>query len=408
MKRVAVLAVTFLGVLVITSCGGSSNSPGTGQKSGLQHRAFISNAFSGRVQIVDSQNDMQAVRQQQTVNSSGQTVTVTVPIAISLGNQSTWEILSSDRTTTAVFDPSTITLYFVTNSSETIAGSVNLGGPSDGGVYSSDSATVYVPIRNMPVSGQRNGAIQAVTASTATIAATYPVPAVSSLAISTSGSYLLAFANNSDSVFVLNLKASTVTATEVPGFARPVNALFTNDTTALVLNCGPECGSTGAASVTQLDLSTLTVGATVAVGGATVGLLNGGNLYVAGNPGPAGTVDLVNVSNMTRTTAQSIPISDGYHSKMAMAMNNKLYVGAKTCSNVTTGCLSVVALNTNTADPPLPPNGPITGMQAIPNRNTMYVIQNGFLVIYDTTTDMPQATQISFTGAVSDVVQVDP
>jgi hypothetical protein len=136
--------------------------------------------------------------------------------------------------------------------------------------------------------------------------------------------------------------------------------------------------------------------------------LKGNNLYVAGNPGPAGTVDIVDISSMTRTTPTSIPISDGQHSTMAISTNNKLYVGAKTCSNITTGCLSVVNLNTNTADPPLPPNGPITGMLAIANRNTMYVIQRGYLAIYDTTTNTLQATQIVFTGALSDVTLVDP
>jgi hypothetical protein len=145
----------------------------------------------------------------------------------------------------------------------------------------------------------------------------------------------------------------------------------------------------------------------VPVGGATVGLLKGNNLYVAGNPGPAGTVDIVDISSMTRTTATSIPISDGLHTKMQISTNNKLYVGAKTCSNITAGCLSVVDLTNNTPDPPLPPNGPITGMLAIANRNTMYVIQNGFLAIYDTTTDTLQATQIVFTGALSDVVLAD-
>lgn len=404
-----VLAGVFSAILAITSCGGggSSSNP-VGQVSGLTNRVFISNAFNGNIQIVDSQNDTQGVTQQQTTNANGQQITTSTPISISLGSQATWETVSPDRTTTAVFDPSSNTVYFVTNSSETSSGSVVLGGSSGGGVFSSDSSTLYVPVRNMAVSGQPNGAVQAVTASTSTIAASYPVPAAQYLSLSTSGTYLLAFANNSDSVFVLNLTASTITATQVPGFARPVSAFFTNDTTAFVLNCGTECGSTGAPSVTQLNLSTLTLGATVPVGGATVGYLSGNNLYVAGSPGPAGTVDIVNVSNMTRSTATSIPISDGYHSVMAVSTNNKLYVGAITCSNITTGCLSVVDLNTNQADPPLPPNGPITGMLAIPKRNTMYVIQNGYLAIYNTTTNTLQSVQISFTGAVNDVVQIDP
>jgi hypothetical protein len=136
--------------------------------------------------------------------------------------------------------------------------------------------------------------------------------------------------------------------------------------------------------------------------------VKGNTLYVAGNPGPAGTVDAVDISTMTRTTANSIPISDGYHSKMAISSNNKLYVGAKTCTNIVTGCLSVVDLTTMAADPALGPTGNVTGMQAIANRNTMYVVQKGYLAIYDTTTNTLQATQIVFTGALWDVLQIDP
>ena len=38
----------------------------------------------------------------------------------------------------------------------------------------------------------------------------------------------------------------------------------------------------------------------------------------------------------------------------------------------------------------------------------MYVIENGYLHMYDTDNDQLQATQLSFTGALYGVVQVDP
>jgi hypothetical protein len=93
---------------------------------------------------------------------------------------------------------------------------------------------------------------------------------------------------------------------------------------------------------------------------------------------------------------------------MAVATNNKLFIGANTCSNTTTGCLSVVDLGTNTADPPLPPRGAITSLMSVANRNVMYTVEGGALHIYDSTTDQLQNTQILFTGAVYSVVQVDP
>jgi hypothetical protein len=206
----------------------------------------------------------------------------------------------------------------------------------------------------------------------------------------------------------LDTTASSVTAVEIPGFARPVNAFFSSDSnTAYVISCGVECGSTAGASVAQLDIPSKTIKATVPVGGASVGLLNGGTLYVAGNPGPAGTYDAITVSSMTRVTTNSVAIGDGYHSTMALSTNNKLYIGASTCMNLTTGCLSVVDVSNNTADAPLPPRGNVTGMLAIAGRNTVYVIEGGFLVIYDTTTDTPGKTQVIFTGALYGVVQVD-
>ena len=141
----------------------------------------------------------------------------------------------------------------------------------------------------------------------------------------------------------------------ISGFARPVNAFFSSDgNTAYVLNCGPECGSSSPASVAQLNIPAQTIAATVPVGGASVGLLNGTTLYVAGSPVPPGTTstyDAVNISNMTRITANSVPIGDGFHTTMALAQNNKLYIGANQCSNTTTGCLSVVNVASNTADP---------------------------------------------------------
>jgi hypothetical protein len=130
-------------------------------------------------------------------------------------------------------------------------------------------------------------------------------------------------------------------------------------------------------------------------------------LYVAGyGGGTNGTFDIVDTSSMTRTTANSILINDGQQSKMAVN-NNKVYVGASSCANITTGCLSIVNLTTQTADPPLPPLGPVTGILSIPNRTTMYVIQGGMIYIYDTTTDKLQTTQLSFRGALNDVIQID-
>jgi hypothetical protein len=198
----------------------------------------------------------------------------------------------------------------------------------------------------------------------------------------------------------------------VPGFARPINAFFSSDSnTAYVLNCGPECGSSEPASVARFDIPSKTITASVPVGGASVGLMNGNTLYLAGSPVPPGTsssYDAVDVGNMSRITMNSIAIGDGFHTTMALATNNKLYIGANSCSNTVTGCLSVVDVSTNTAQDPLPPRGVITSLLSLKNRNVIYAVEGGVLHIYDTNTDTLQGTQLTFTGALYSIVQVDP
>jgi hypothetical protein len=75
--------------------------------------------------------------------------------------------------------------------------------------------------------------------------------------------------------------------------------------------------------------------------------------------------------------------------------------------NTTVGCLSIVDLGKLTLDTVSQPLGAVTGLQSIPNRNTMYTVQGGVLYIYDTTTGQLQATQISFRGGLYGVLQVD-
>src|SRR5271165_2536073 len=407
LKRVAVLVLSLIFVLILVYCGGSSNTNTPPSK--VQHRALLTNTYSGNLQIMDTQNDTTPLTAT-TTSSTGQIIPG-VPVTITAGTSVTWEVLSADRSKTMVYDQNAVELIFIANSTETISTSVLLGGAANMALFSPDGNTAYAPVRNVPISGGRSGGIQVVDVVNADVSATYAVPSASYAALSPSGQYLLVFADNSDSVFLIDLKATTIAAVEIPGFSRPVNAFFSSDSsTAYVINCGWECGDAapGQASVAQLNIPTKTIQATVPVGGASVGLLNGTTLYVAGTSYTLGpTYDSVNVATMTLNTASSVPITDGLHTTMALSMNNKLYIGAVTCINTTYGCLSVVNVSSNVADPGLPPKGAVTGMVAISNRNVVYVIEGGYQIIYDTTTDVPQSTQVIFHGALSDIVQVD-
>jgi hypothetical protein len=98
-----------------------------------------------------------------------------------------------------------------------------------------------------------------------------------------------------------------------------------------------------------------------------------------------------------------------------LASNNQLFIGARTCTNINVagnsgsevrGCLSIFDTGKLTVVVP-PAVGDVTGIQPISRRNAVYVVQNGVLDIYDSTTDQLQKTQVDITGQPVDVKQVN-
>ena len=400
--------------IAMVSCGGNGGSSVTTPNgntinvpSKLKNRAFITNQYSGNIQIVDSANDKTAYYSSNQTNTNTTNQIVDLAVRIPVGISLTFEVVSPNRSVAAVYDPNALLMGLVNTSSESDTANVNLPAWAAMAAFSPDSNTLYVPTGNAVVSGGPPGAIQVITVASDVISSTINVPSVRWVALNPAGTMMLAFADNSDNVWVINLAASTITPVAITGFSRPVNAFFSSDgNTAYVLNCGNQCGGSQPPSVAQLNMTSQTINGVVPVGGASVGLLNGTTLYVAGYGGGAnGTFDAVDVSSMTRTTTNSVLINDGQQWIMALN-NNMLYIGAKTCSNSIVGCLSIVNVSTNTAVTPGPPLGPVTGLQSIPNRNVMYVIQGGILNIYDTTTNA-QLPTIGFRGALYAVAQVD-
>jgi hypothetical protein len=222
--------------------------------------------------------------------------------------------------------------------------------------------------------------------------------------------------------------------TSVAGFDRPVYAVFSSDgSTAYVLNCGPQCGSsTASASVQILNMSPLTIGASVPVDAATIGLLNGATLYVAGTSPTnnkctgqttgatvCGRLDTVDLGSMTITG--SAVITDGYHDRIDISANGQLYIGSHTCTNIgnvnspsgeVRGCLSI--FNTTNGNVIIPPdNGDVTGLQSFTTRFVEYVAEGGNLRVYDTDlnalliNDYITTGTIVIQGQVVDVKAVD-
>ena len=403
--------------LTLLNCGSSSNSSSTTTTSGIKDRAFFSEevsagTISSGVYIVDAQND-------------------TRPAAspISAGNTPGMMVLTPNRNQTLVFSASENQLTMIDNATESGTNHVTLPGFTESIVVSPDSSTAYAAVPTAAVVGQSPGAVKVVSLGSAAFAGEVDIPSVRYLSIDNSGNRVLAFSDNSDTVTVItpsNIGLGNA-VTYVGGFDRPVAAFFSSDdTTAFVVNCGAECGGTQA-SVQTLDLTTNTASVTpVNVPAASVAMVNGSTMYLAGTPfalvngnlvptllcsmgdnttqatycGQLTIFDLTSMSVVNATT--TIVITDGYHNRLALGANGQLFIGARTCTKITLpnatnevrGCLSIYntlttavgSVQPNGVTVP-PTNGDVTGIQPIAKRTVVYVVQNGALLIYDTTTD---------------------
>jgi hypothetical protein len=379
--------------------------------------------LSAGVYIVDASKDVRSVA-----------------APISAGNTPEKMVVTPNRVQTIVFSGngsqfSDNQLTVINNAAESAAAHVTLPGPTESFVVSPDSSSVYVALPTAPVIGQAPGIVEAIALGSG-ITGQAEVPSVRYLAIDNSGDRLLGFSDNSDSIAVITPSqigipnASAVNY--VAGFHRPVAAFFSTDgTTAYVVNCGAECGGTDA-SVQSLDLNTNTPGIAVPVPAATVALVNNSTMYLAGTPAPAsactgettaatscGLLTVFDLNNMSVTNSAPIVITDGYHNRMALGANGQLFIGARTCTEITPpvpapkaaevrGCLSIY--NTQTGRVVIPPaNGDATGIQPIAKRAVVYVIQGGSLGIYDTRTAALQTTVqiVNLVGQFFDVKTVD-
>jgi hypothetical protein len=397
-KAVILTALIALVLLTFSACGGgSSNDDGNTDNapvtSKIAKRIFLLNQFASRIQIIDAATDTPS--------------SFTIPSDFtSLGNAQ-WLLRAGSRTLS--FDANSNGLYAIDNTTEKLSAAVNLSGPTESVVLSSDGNTAYAAI---PSTGRievfdiaNNKLLDPITG----------LPGVRRLAITKSGAKILAFSADVNTFSVVTVADKTITPA-VGTFDRPYTAVFTSDDSkAFILNCGAECGGT-AAKVTVFDMTTNTAGASVAVGGATVGLLDGTNLYVAGSPAfstattNGGTVNVVNVGNTAAlTTAAPLAISDGLHHTMVLVSGGKVYVGATHCTLINNGtankgCLSFVNGTTATVSPA---RGEVTSITPITGRSVAYVTQGGDLDIYDTTSDTLQTKQIIVIGKVVDAKEAN-
>jgi hypothetical protein len=354
-------------------------------------------------------------------------------------------VLFPNKRFTLVYSPTNNTLSVVNNATQSVAAatsgsntSITLPGFTESIAVAPDNATGFaaVPTAQVtPGTGQPPGLVEVLDLSTNSISSGIPVPGAHYLAQSHNGNRILVLGSRADTVTMIAPSAigtSTDPRTDIqsPLFDHPVWAIFSSDdSTAYVLNCGPECGG-ATASVTLLDVNTSLPGPTIPVESATIGLLSNSTLYVAGTkPGAntcaasapptsataCGEVSVIDLASMAVTATATI--SDGYHNHMEIGANGQLFIGARTCTNINVpasgsnpgeirGCLSIFSTTKSSAIVP-PAIGEVTGIQAINRRSVVYVAQNGQLSIYDTTTDKLQTTQVDIIGQAVDVKEVD-
>lgn len=418
-QRVLVLASVLWAVLNVVGCGTPKNATGGGTTtSGITNRVLASNevtsanSFGGLVLINGNVDQLARLP------------------SISAGTSPSLMAITPARNLLAAFDVSSNNVYAISTATEKSIGQVHLPGPTSSMAMPTSNPVGFAAVPSAVILGYPIlGAAEVMNFSSGTLTA-IAVNNAQTVVANNTGSQLLVFSNDSNSVTVINPAdaippvdmsctppLNPAICTVVGGFDRPVFAIVSGST-AYVLNCGAECGGTQA-SVQTLDLNSLAVGTPVPVNGATWAYLSGTKLYVAGDGTPTGqlcsaltnsinaktaatycgTLDIVDLASMTdpyfNNPAAEIAIPDGYHDRMDMSSNGQLFVGSKTCTNIgnvnnpngeVRGCLAI--LNTNTAAMVIPPdNGDVTGLQSFTSREVEYVAQDGNLRVYNTLTD---------------------
>ena len=231
----------------------------------------------------------------------------------------------------------------------------------------------YAAVPNAPVPPLNPGAVVVVSMGTGAIAASIPVAGVRHVFQSHDGNHILALSDNTSTIAMISpsligTTTNPVVGTLNTGFDHPVWAIFSSDdSTAYVLNCGPECGGTQASvAVVNVTQPIPVITATIDVRGASIGLLTGSTLYVAGTPPNlpcvagttaaqhCGTVDVVNLGTQTATAVANL-ITDGHHTRMELGANGQIFIGAQGCTSIVQsgsspevrGCLSILNTNNN-------------------------------------------------------------
>ena len=407
LKKISILFVLVVSATWV-SCGGGGSSRPQRSQTFLAKRAFITNSSTTNgaavVSIIDANKDLFG-NHAMTVAPGTNVIATTIPGKVSV---------VSSKTTNQ--------LAIIDNTLEAVRTAISLPAETESMAVTPDGRFAFAAVHNtnsIEVIDLANGVL--CTTLTTTCRGPITVNAPTKIVLSGDGKVLLAFSDNpttADSVYVIDAVLATSTTglgavpTSTAGFDRAVNAVFASDNiTAYVMNCGPECGGT-TAGAQALNTSTKALGAVTSDPNpipATVGVLDGGNLYVAGTliQGVSNGGQVTKLNSTTLAKVSSAPLAPGFHDTIAV-QSGKVFVGSRACTLATPpnqSCLGIFD-GTNTVITGTP--GDVTGMQAISGRSVVYVIIGGELQIYDANTSALQSQQLDIVGHAEQVVQVDP
>ncbi len=429
-RRILVLVVGLWAGVNLLSCGGYTTK-GYRPPSGLFNRVLasqgVTSTFSfGSLVMINGVND-----------------TLARVSPLSAGSSPGLMVLSPTRNILAAFDASSDNVYAINTVRESGLGNVRLPGLTSSMVFPTALPIGYAAIPTATISGfSFLGAVDVMNFSAGALT-TIAVSNAQTVIANSNGTQLLVFSNDSDSVTVLSPSVAVppvdtscytnppnAVCAIVTGFDRPIYGIVSGNT-AYILNCGPQCGGIQA-SVMVFDLPSLTITNTIPVEAATMAILSGSTLYVAGTSptnnactgqttaaATCGRLDIVDLG--AGTVTGSAVITDGFHTRMDMTTNGQIFIGSHNCTNIgnvnnptgeVRGCLSIFKTADNSVLIP-PDNGNVNGLQGFISRNVEYVAEGGALRVYDTTTDIllinnfvPQG-DINIVGYVGDVKAID-
>ena len=359
LKRAGLLFVVVCAIFW-TSCGSSSSSSNS-TISNIKDRLLFDNAVNGGLFILDIDTNPPTLYQRTVGSLSAPQQMLRAP----------------DRSFVLIYDDSAFSLSIFNSAQETITATLPINHHTDSIVMTTDGKHAYAAVPDAPQTNPPTGAVISYDLTTGNAGSQIAVPDARRLALSSDGKSMLVFTDTGDTFYYIDLSATKLTAVPITGATlhRPYSAVFASDnTTAYVLNCGTECSDANPPSVQAVTVSpkAQTLGASVVVPGATVALLDGSTLSVAGNDltkaiGSQGVFTTVNVSNMTVSATAAIP--DGLHTLMT-SFNSKTWIGSSNCT--TTNCLAIVDGATVTVPAS---TGNVTALRPAPKKNWMYVVQ---------------------------------